>query len=90
MELKNTVRKFIISIVFITIVMTSCVGVYAAGCSDWILLEKGTAYCTNMNCPGGFKKKVRDDLCKRTCVRDNGTTYTQKKYKNVFINCSCT
>ena len=85
-----SIRMVIVSILLIAIMLISSVGVNAAGCSEWKLSQTGTAYCTNNTCPGGFKRKVRDDLYKRVCVRDNGTTYTQKKYKNVYVNCSCT
>ena len=41
----------------------------------------------------GISSNVQAAGCsdyKRTCVRANGTLYYNQKYKNVYVNCSCT
>ena len=36
------------------------------------------------------REVLRQDLYQQTCVRANGTLYYNQKYKNVYVNCSCT
>ena len=65
--------------------MTIGTSVQAAGCSDYKLSAK----CTNKLCPGGLKRKERQDLYKQTCVRADGSIYYNKDYRTVYVSCSC-
>ena len=69
--------------------MTIGTSVQAAGCSDYKLSAKGTAQCTNKLCPGGLKRKERQDLYKQTCVRADGSIYYNQDYRTVYVSCSC-
>ncbi len=84
-------RNRLLAIILVSLICFMSVGsdVHAAGCSDYYLSQKGTARCTVNNCPGGFKRKERQDLYKQKCVRNNGSIYYNKKYKTVYVNCSC-
>ncbi|PWJ49770.1 hypothetical protein SAMN05216529_106180 [Faecalicatena contorta] len=60
-----------------------------AGCSGWIYQYSGAPYCSIDLCPGGYYRKYQMEYYKRTCVRDNGTTYTETHQQRVFVSCSC-
>lgn len=83
-------KKFFVMLLSAMLLLGISSNVQAAGCSDYKRISTGTAKCTNNLCPGGFKRKERQDLYQQTCVRANGTLYYNQKYKNVYVNCSCT
>ena len=60
----------------------------ANGCGNW-KITYGTPYCSNQYCPAGFKRRLRNKNYKRTCIRDNNTTYTEKKSEIVYVACDC-
>ena len=60
-----------------------------AGCSNWNLYKKGKSRCTVKQCPGGYKKRERQDRYRQRCVRDDGTDYYNYDYRTVFIACNC-
>lgn len=82
--------KVIILMMAITLSMGVSMNVRASGCSKYNLYKEGTAKCTVKLCPGGLKRKERQDEYRQKCVRDDGTTYTNKKIKTVYVSCSCT
>lgn len=85
---KRLKAKVLLMVMILSLGTGTCV--QAAGCSDYNLYKKGTAKCTVKLCPGGLKRKERQDEYRQKCVRDNGTTYTNKKIKTVYVSCSCT
>lgn len=87
--MKKNTRKVLVLLAAMFLFMSTSFSVQAAGCGDYKLYQTGTARCTNKLCPGGLKRKERQDLYRQKCVRDNGSTYYNKKYKDVYIICSC-
>lgn len=89
--MKKRKAKCLLAIMFLSVAMSIGMSakVEASGCSDYFLYEKGKARCTNHLCPGGFKRRERQDHYRRTCVRDDGGIYHEDKFKDVFISCDC-
>ena len=86
----NTKRKKAwVLVIIMCLSLGLSTNVEAAGCSNYNLYKKGTAKCTVKQCPGGLKRKERQDKYRQKCVRDNGTHYYNYDYKTVYISCSC-
>ncbi len=82
-------KKVLIVAMAMLLIGTSGITSLAAGCSNYNLYIRGTARCTNIGCPGGWTREMRQDEYRQTCVRDNGAIYYNYKYKDVFISCNC-
>ena len=81
-------RKAIVAVIMV-LSMSIGMDALAAGCSSYVLYETGTPRRTNKLCPGGLKRKERQDKYRQKCVRDDGTTYYNYDYRTVFVSCSC-
>ena len=88
-EVSMKKRRNAVLAVIMLLSMTIGVNVQAAGCSNFVLYQTGTPKCTVKLCPGGLKRKERQDKYRQTCVRDNGSTYYNYDYKTVYVSCSC-
>ena len=83
------VKRKMKTTLLITIMLLSMTIGTSVQAADYKLSAKGTAQCTNKLCPGGLKRKERQDLYKQTCVRADGSIYYNKDYRTVYVSCSC-